>query len=28
LELDFASKWLLLSEVYFDSGEYVIWSEL
>jgi discoidin domain receptor family protein 2 len=22
LELDFASKWLLLSEVYFDSGEY------
>jgi discoidin domain receptor family protein 2 len=27
LELDFASKWLLLSEVYFDSGEYVVWSE-
>jgi discoidin domain receptor family protein 2 len=27
LELDFASMWLLLSEVYFDSGEYVIWSE-
>jgi discoidin domain receptor family protein 2 len=27
LELDFASKWLLLSEVYFDSGEYVILSE-
>jgi discoidin domain receptor family protein 2 len=24
LELDFVSKWLLLSEVYFDSGEYVI----
>jgi discoidin domain receptor family protein 2 len=22
LEMEFASKWLLLSEVYFDSGEY------
>ena len=27
LEMDYANKWLLLSEVYFDSGEYVIWSE-
>jgi discoidin domain receptor family protein 2 len=24
LELGFASKWLLLSELYFDSGEYTL----
>jgi discoidin domain receptor family protein 2 len=28
LQLDFASKWILLSEVYFDAGKYSLLIEL